>query len=124
MLSYSYRAFLVMDQLRRKAGISVAQLNSVLGANHTTYSRISKRVYDGREGVLHHQFEARVLNTLGVLAAAYDLKKISTTTLKRSNDVVGILQGVDRSFKLPTSGGIIDASVSDLRRIANKLLIT
>ena len=122
MLSHSYRSFLIMDQLRRRAGISVPQLNSVLGFSETNYSRISKRVYNNESGVLQGVPELRVARMVKVLAKGYHLKVLFETTLKRPDiDMMRVLGDLSKTLQVATCDDLKDACVDKLLSAAGAL---
>ena len=115
MLSHSYRSFLIMDQLRRRAGISVPQLDSLLRFGLPQYSRISKRVYKGEEGVLQHHSEQRVDRMTQVLEKGYDTDVLFETTLKRTGrEIVAILGDIERTLPIREPNDYIDGKLGDL----------
>ncbi len=86
MLSTSYKAVLIMDQLRQRTKISVPQLQTVFDISESSYSRISKRVYAGHIGSLKGPMDLKVQRVIGILVAGIDSKKISERTRKRKGD--------------------------------------
>ena len=124
MLSFSYKSFLIMDQLRRKAGISVPQLLHVLDIDISTYSRISFKVYAKHQGVLHYDIEKKVLHGLDVLTSCYAQNLISSTTLKMKNDIIAVLEDVESQLVTSASVVLIDCNIDVLLGQANNSLIT
>lgn len=122
MLSFSYRAFLVMDQLRRRANISVVQLQCVSTIEQTCYSRISSRVYEGLSGVLHTELERNVVHTLKVLAAGYVKNVISPTTIKQPSSIEAVLKQLESEIVLDAVPILVDCRLGILLDAANNVL--
>ncbi len=124
MPSYSYKMFLIMDQLRRRAGISVPQLLHVLDIDISTYSRISFKVYAEDQGVLHYDIEQKVRCGLDVLTSGYTQKLLSPTTLKKKDDVIAVLQHLESQLVANELVMLIDCEMDQLLGEANNLLST
>lgn len=122
MLSFSYKAFMIMDQLRRRAGISVVQLQSVSKIEQTCYSRISSGVYAGRSGVLLSEMERRVLHTLDVLTTGYATHALSQTFAPAKGDIKDVLISIEADLIPHTSQVDKDCDLAVIFGAANKLL--
>ena len=122
MPAYSYRVFLLMDQLRRRAGISVPQLLHVVNISISNYSRISEKVYAKRKGVLHYAIEREVFKGLFVLRTAYAIGSISATTMKRPNSIIDILKEIERTVPLKKEVDVLDHGMSTLLHEAVNVL--
>ena len=116
--------FLVMDQLRRRAGISVPQLLSVLDVDISTYSRISTSVYGEHKGVLHFDIERKVRHGLDLLTSGYTQNVLKPTTLKMKDDVIAVLEHLSRTVVASELEPLIDCELKSLLSKANNMLIT
>ncbi|SFC31896.1 hypothetical protein [Pseudoalteromonas denitrificans] len=121
MLSTSYKTFLVMDQLRRKAGIPSDFLKCFTGLNQSTYSRISINVYEKKHGVLNYKNELNTLKTMKILSEGYKSKVISQTTLKRKRDVIADLKLIEKNLMFSRSTNLIDSNLDLLLEAADTL---
>lgn len=122
MLSFSYRAFLIMDQLRRRANISVAQLHCISQIEQTNYSRISARVYTGLPGVLHAEAENGVVHALRILGTGYITNVISPTTMPPHKDIEAVLVQLESEVIADQAEILADCDLSTLLSAANNVL--
>ena len=91
MLSTSHKAFMIMDQLRLRAGITVPQLQHILKISQTTYSRISKRVYQEEIGALQGPMDTNVQRAIRVLVLGFRTLVLETTTIKLRDDEAAVI---------------------------------
>lgn len=117
MQSFSYRSFLIMDQLRKRASISVLQIYCVLHLDQSSYSRVSKRAYEGSDGVLYCKLESRVLLAIDVLLSGYLTRVITPTTESQPDSIIDVLLTLESELKTPA---IFDAVAVDIDEILSK----
>lgn len=122
--SYSYKAFLIMDQLRRRAGISVRQFLHIINISESGYSRISERVYSKVEGVLHYSIENKVKHGIDVLASGYAKNILSVTSIKKPITVIEVLRDIEMDLKVDAFEVLVDCDLEVLLSEANKVLNT
>ena len=122
-LSFSYKTFLVVDQLRKMAGISVPQLIHVLDTCQSNYSRMSAKAYVQEACVFRHNMELNLLHVLDILLSGYTLDVLYQTTLKRSDAVIDVLLDLERGLQVEPERTLIDCKLEVLLKTANNLLI-
>ena len=122
MLSSSYRSFLIMDQLRRRASISVKQLSGFLDLSESGYSRISKRVYDQEKATLQYEVEKRVEHMVRLLYSAYITGAISLTSMKQPDTIIAILEELDSELSPEVPEVLIDCNMDDLMEAASTVI--
>ena len=71
MQTASHRMFLIMDSLRRYAGLTVADMQPLTGISDSNYSRILKAANTGEGGTLSGPVETSVRMTIRKLCYAY-----------------------------------------------------
>jgi len=122
MLSTSYRMFLLMDQLRRKAGISASQLHSVFEIAPSSYSRISAKVYNEGIGSLNHETDLKVQHVTRVLVAGFATKILSVTTMKQADTISAVLLTLEQDLPDEDVKAMVDADLPLLISAAQSLL--
>lgn len=90
MLSLSYKAFWLMDQMRVHAGLSVKNFEFMHGMTENTYSRILTSARKGEVHGLSGETDLRIQRTIRRLIRGYEKgiivpgrKRVSKADLKR-----------------------------------------
>jgi len=117
MLSTSYKLFLVMDQLRRKAGISVTQLQSIFDIPSSSYSRISEAVYSSGEGSLNAETDLKAQRAVSILSSGFSTHVLTVTTMSQSDTISDVLLTIEQDIQPTEDTTLIDA---DLFVLLNK----
>lgn len=122
MLSTSYKLFLVLDQLRRVAGISAKQLQSVFDISPSSYSRISEAVYGSGEGSLNAETDLKAQRAVRVLMSGFTTKILSQTTMAQPDAISDVLLTIEQDMPDIADTTLVDAKLSLLLSTAQCLI--
>jgi hypothetical protein len=84
MLTSSQKAFLVMHQLRRYAGMTVVETHFMHKLNETAYSRILKFIMQGRHSGMNGMTDLNVQKSIRRLKAGFELGLLKYDTQRIS----------------------------------------
>ena len=122
MLSTSYKLFLVLDQLRRVAGISAKQLQSIFDISPSTYSRISDKVYGSGIGSLNTETDLKAQRAVKVLMSGFTTKILSQTTMPQPDAISDVLLTIEQDMSDDEGVTLVDAKLSLLLSTAQYLI--
>ena len=122
MLTISQKAFVIMDQLRREAGISVPQMHCLIPISESSYSRISKSVYAGDTSGLDGGTDIKVQLALRVFIHGFTTNVLSATTMKHSDSIIDVLNDLKSTMPTHTLDPSVDVGVKVLLSKAVQIL--
>lgn len=120
----SYKLFIIMDTLRKRAGFSVTDLRTILDVSESSYSRILKTLTEKPGVGLSSPMDVKVQKAVQILSHGYRTMVLSSTQGKFEADVAEAVLNQLR-FEVNELECMIgpDSSTETLLQAADGLLI-